>query len=361
MQGEACDTCDTEHDTFKAAMAAAAAAVAADEDASSEEANDNSDEVAGETARDTASDTGDDDIPQQAPRDDDLGILPVDDDAEPAAVAVADAEPESASDAPPAQAVASADADLGILTQETAQLLDSGVIALNSERLRTIYLYGLSQGNNPHAFSKIGDCNSEPPFFLAKFDRGEYDLGPYGSLQPVIEHFAGSFDRNSAAVWTGNHVWALFDATWSNPALCQPGEIPLACEFRIQKPSIALIRLGTNEAGNAALFEENMRRVITFALEHGTIPVLGTKADRLEDSDAMNALIRDLAAEYGVPLWDFSAAADQVPARGLMPDGFHLTYFPPDYSQPLALQSGHGMQNLTALLALDTVWREVAR
>ena len=114
-----------------------------------------------------------------------------------------------------------------------------------------------------------------------------------------------------------------------------------------------LIRLGTNEAYSPQLFEENMRRVVAFALERGTIPVLATKADQREANDAINTIIRNLAAEYKVPLWDFGAAAAQIPARGLSTDGVHLTYFPPDYTQPFALQSGHGLQNLCGPSGFD--------
>jgi hypothetical protein len=222
--------------------------------------------------------------------------------------------------------------------------------------VRDIYRRGQALGNDPHAFSEIGDCNSEPPFFLAKFDRGEYNLGPYTDLQPVIDQFAGSFERQSLTVWTGNHAWALFDATWSNPAYCQPGETPIACEFRLQRPSLVLIRLGTNEAGHAEMFEASLRQIIEFSMERGVIPVLGTKADRIEGSDRHNEIVRALAEEYGVPLWDFGRVADTLPARGLMADGFHMTYTPPDYTLPDALQSGHSVQNLMALMALNTVW-----
>jgi hypothetical protein len=173
----------------------------------------------------------------------------------------------------------------------------------------------------------------------------------------VIDHFAGSFVRESAAVWTGNHAWALFDPVWANPAICQPGESPIACEFRIQRPSLVLIRLGTNEAGSPDLFETNLRLIIEFSIERGVIPVLGTKADRIEGSDANNAIIRRLAAEYEVPLWDFGRVADTLPMRGLLVDGFHLSYAPPDYTMPFALQAGHSVQNLMALMALNTVWR----
>ena len=271
------------------------------------------------------------------------------------------ASPDHAEAAPPAEEapdpVSSQAEDLGILAPDTAAWLSAGIISTGGPNVREIYVRGLALGNNPHAFSKVGDCNSEPPFFLAKFDTGEYDLGAYGNLQGVIEHFAGSFGRESLAAWSGNHVWAVLDPMWANPNFCQAGETPLACEFRLNRPSVVLIRLGTNEVGSPQLFEDNLRQVIEFAIAHGTIPVLGTKADRLEGSDAMNAIIRALAAEYQIPLWDFGKAAERIPARGLMPDGIHLSYAPPYYSDPATLQTGHGLQNLTALMALDAVWR----
>ncbi len=60
-----------------------------------------------------------------------------------------------------------------------------------------------------------------------------------------------------------------------------------------------------------------------------------------------------------LPLWDFGRIADTLPGRGVMADGFHLTYVPPDYTAPYALQTGHSVQNLIALMALNTVWRNV--
>lgn len=299
----------------------------------------------------------------------DTGLLPVDDlgilDANsPAAVVLNAGPPAAASPAAinPAPTVdpALAQPDLGIIPPEAAAWQLAGrFISLGGDNVRQIYLNGLARGNNPHAFSKLGDCNSAAPYFLVKFDGGIYDLGPYSHLQPVIDHFSGSFARASMTVWSGNHVWAVLDPAWANPAHCWAGETPLACELRLNRPSILLIRLGTNEVGSPQLFEQKMREVIEFTIANGTIPVLGTKADRLEGDDSMNGIIRALAEEYDIPLWDFSRVAEQIPSRGLMPDGFHLNYFPPNYTQALALQSGHPVQNLTALMVLDAVWREV--
>jgi LysM repeat protein len=235
--------------------------------------------------------------------------------------------------------------------------LNLGFISAIDPSMRTVYERGLALGNDPHAFSKVGDCNSEAPFFLFHFDDGQYSLGAYAYLQPAINHFAGSFARESLAVWTGNHTWAVIDSTWSNPAYCNSGESPLACEYRLHRPSVALIRLGTNDVGRPDLFESSMREIIEFSLDSGVIPILGTKPDRVEGSDANNVMVRKLAAEYKVPLWDYSYVADTLPGRGLWRDGIHMNWMGLDFSQPAVLQTGHPAHNLTALMALDAVWR----
>jgi len=248
--------------------------------------------------------------------------------------------------------------DLGIIAPDTAAWVrQPGLFTTGGARVREIFERGQARGNNAHAFSKVGDCNSELPFFLGRFDSGDYDLGPYAYLQPAIDHFAGSFGRQSMAVWTGSHAWSVLDPTWANPALCLPGETPLGCEFRLHRPSVVLIRLGTNEAYSPALFEQHMRAIIEYSIEQGVIPLLGTKADQLEGSDRINDIVRQLAAEYEVPLWDFGRVASTVPGRGLREDGFHMTWYPLTYGDPRALQAGHSVHNLAALIALHTVWQ----
>ncbi len=66
-----------------------------------------------------------------------------------------------------------------------------------SDTARELYHHGQASGNNPRAFSKIGDGEISTEWFFTAFDLGEdyYDLGPYQNLRPVIEHFAGSFGR----------------------------------------------------------------------------------------------------------------------------------------------------------------------
>jgi hypothetical protein len=92
------------------------------------------------------------------------------------------------------------------------------------------------------------------------------------------------------------------------------------------------------------------------------IPILGTKADRFEGpGNVNNAIIRRLATDYGVPLWDFDLLAGTIPGRGLTVDNVHMTtFFAHDWTQPVAFQRGHGVHNLTALMALDAVLEVIA-
>ena len=225
---------------------------------------------------------------------------------------------------------------------------------------RQIYARGQELGRDPAAYSKLGDSTIENPFFMARFDEGPYDLGEYAYLQGAIDFFAGSHGRQGVGVRRGFHSWTVTDPTWADKSLCQANESSVACEIRLHNPSIMLIRLGSNDAGVPGGFEQNMRQVIDITIKNGVIPVLGTKADRFEGSNANNEILRRLAAEYQIPLWDFDLVAGTVPGRGLDIDGVHLTtFYAHNYTSPTAFQRGHSLHNLTALMALDAIWREV--
>ncbi len=224
--------------------------------------------------------------------------------------------------------------------------------------VREIYAAGQALGRNPNAYAKVGDSTIENPHFLTRFDEGGYNLGDYAGLQAVIDQFRGSHARDSVAVRIGLHAWTANDPAWAEPGLCLPNETPVACEIRLQNPSIVLIRLGTNDAGVSELFANNIRQILDTAIAAGVIPVIGTKGDFHEGSDENNAILRALAAEYRVPLWDYARVADTLPGRGLDQDAAHmLTFYSHDYSDPTAFTRGHAMHNLTALMALDAVWR----
>jgi len=227
-----------------------------------------------------------------------------------------------------------------------------------SQTARDIYQRGLALGNNPRAFSKVGDCNSATPYFLAPFDKGEYRLGgAYAYLQPAIDHFAGSFNRDGAVARDGLNTASVFDSIWSLPALCQKGESPLACEVRTQRPSLAIISLGTNgDWQTNAEYEANMRRILDLLIERGVVPILSTKADNLEGGDRFNQIVAKLAAEYALPLWDFAPVARALPGWGLA-DTYHLVWGQSYYDTAPRPLTGWQARNLTALQALDAVWR----
>ncbi|MGQ9909140.1 MAG: LysM peptidoglycan-binding domain-containing protein [Candidatus Flexifilum sp.] len=227
--------------------------------------------------------------------------------------------------------------------------------------IRAIHAYGMMQGLvDPHAFSKLGDSTIESPFFMDRFDQpGSYNLGDYGFLQGAIDHFRGSFARDSVAVRVGLHSWSIFDSMWSD-ARCAPGETLIACEFRLHRPAYLFIRLGANDVGVPGYFESSMRQIAQYAIEHGVIPIIGTKPD-LREGTINNTILRQIAADLRVPLWDFELVAATVPGRGLEQDGVHLnTFYAHDWRLPDGFRRGHGLHSLTGLIALDRVWRAVA-
>ena len=242
------------------------------------------------------------------------------------------------------------------------------VVPALSAKMKALYQEGLRQGNNPKAFSKIGDCQNITSHFLGFFDQPAlYNLGEkYASLQGVIEQFKGSFGRDSAAVRAGFNVAAVLSPLQADPKVCQAGETPLACELRLHKPSIAFISMETWWAKKPAEeYARYMRQIIEAVLAQKAVPILATKADNLEGDHAVNAAIAQLAYEYDIPLWNFWLAVQPLPYHGLNDDGFHLTndLSTPDdpllyrrLSDPLAARVAWPVRNITALQALQAVW-----
>src|SRR5512138_3467779 len=101
-----------------------------------------------------------------------------------------------------------------------------------SARVRAIYEQGIALGNNPHAFSKIGDCESTPTWFMGAFDGKptEYSLGSHTNLEAVITAFHGSFGRTSLAAGRGFSSANALAPLWADRKLCQKNETPLDCE-----------------------------------------------------------------------------------------------------------------------------------
>jgi hypothetical protein len=186
-------------------------------------------------------------------------------------------------------------------------------------------------------------------------------------LAPTISYFKGSYSRVSSAAVGGFSTTKVLDPALDRGA-CNGGETPLACEYRVNKPSVALILLGTGDQHSWQGFEARYRTIIEYTIKQGIVPVLMTKADDLESKEDTapvgftNDTIRRLALEYDIPLLDLRKAVEPLPNFGCGPDGFHYNS-PPD-GQTTTFDAAHliygfNMRNLTALQALDALRRYV--
>jgi hypothetical protein len=218
-----------------------------------------------------------------------------------------------------------------------------------------IYRRGLEMGNNPQAFSKVGDGEISAAWFLTDFDLGHefYELGSYSGLETTIEYFAGSFSRQGMAAHRGFNAQRVLDPSLADPRLCQLNETPLDCELRLNHPSFAMISMGTNQVWQPEEFETGMRQIIETLIEHGVVPVLSTKADNLEGDGRINLTIARLAVEYDLPLWNFWSTVQSLPEHGLQKDEEHLTYYPNIFTDPEAMKHAWPVRNLSALQLLE--------
>lgn len=238
-------------------------------------------------------------------------------------------------------------------------------------RVHAIFAAGQSMGNRANVFSKVGDSITSSDVFLKPFSEGNYNLRDYAYLQAVIDYYleetardGDSFANTSLAAKGGWSVWHEFDADSADPAYCLPDETPLVCEYRVVQPAVALILLGTNDVltMSTVKYEEYMRRVIEVSIDMGVIPVVSTLPDYYSEEAkvrAMNEIIVRLTGEYQVPLWDYWASLQGYPKRGLSIDGIHPSWAVPADFTPTFLHYGMTNRNLTALQALDAVWRLV--
>jgi uncharacterized protein YraI len=236
--------------------------------------------------------------------------------------------------------------------------------------VREIYQRGQQLGNNPNAFTKIGDSISTNLESYDAIGRGIYNLGAYGNLQTAIDRFANSgfnsFLHVSAAAGPGWTTSIALDPAFRNPALCKLEESPLECELGRSKPSVAIIQLGTNDLQylNAATFGANLDKIVDIAVARGVIPVLTTIPYRTgyeSLSEEFNNVIRGVASRRGVPLMDLKKAFDGLGNGGVSGDGIHPSLPPGGYPDTAnfangeALQSGYTVRNLLVLQTLERV------
>ena len=240
---------------------------------------------------------------------------------------------------------------------------DLPVIPTISEHALEVYARGQAAGRDPHAFSKVGDCQNVPSMFLSIFDHdGFFTLGSENAyLRTTIDWYSDSFSRESEAVRRGFNAASVVSPLWANPESCEPGESPLQCEIRLHNPSIAIVSLETWWAGKPENYEKYVRQILEGLLDEDVLPILATKADNLEGDHRINRILVQLAREYDIPLWNFWAAVQPLPDHGLLDDQFHLTFDVNNFDDPEVMQAAWPWRNLTALQALDAVRKAVSQ
>jgi hypothetical protein len=227
------------------------------------------------------------------------------------------------------------------------------VVSAVPENAREIYLRGQELGNDPHAFSIFGDCQSEPDVFMGVYetDPDLYNALP-ADLQQTVDWFRGSFNRLSPTVRPGTTTAALLWTLWhQNQFTCTGLETPLQCELRIHKPSFVIIQVGTHyETRNKAY----MGLILDQLIAAGVVPILSTKADNREHDDHVDAEYAQLAVQYNIPVWNFWATVEGLPNRGL-----YTRSDAPLQGDLYLTDQAVAIHRLTALQALDAVRRAV--
>jgi hypothetical protein len=206
-------------------------------------------------------------------------------------------------------------------------------------------------GNDPKHYSVAGDCQSIPNVFLGIFDGDRYRLSDADApLAETITNFKGQFIRDGVAVKDGFGISSILNPMMSDANICQPNETPLDCEFRINKPSILFINMGTNwKNSSAEAYEKYLRQVVDYAIERGVVPILSAKIDNVEGDHSINKVTAAVAHDYDLPYWNLWLAADKLPNHGLDSDRGNI-YFSVDAQY---------LREISGLRALDAVWRGV--
>ncbi|MBI5961201.1 MAG: SH3 domain-containing protein [Chloroflexi bacterium] len=261
--------------------------------------------------------------------------------------------------------------------EDTTGPANIDVVSGVSSNARTIFLDGRAKGNLAHVFTRVGDSISASPNFLFPIGYGNYQLGNFGYLGGAISFFSGPngrgqnpFAANSIAARNGWSTESVLNPANADPGVCKAGETPLACEYRVNRPAVALIMLGTNDAGGmpSNVFSANLQAIVQTSINMGVIPVLSTIPPKHYNAATdgrvaeFNQLIIATARAYDVPLWNYWLAMSQLPQEGLAADGVHPSV-PPDglngVFDSTHLQYGFPMRNLTALQVLYILWQQV--
>lgn len=277
-----------------------------------------------------------------------------------------------------AQAQSSTDPSIQIMTER----LQSVPIFTNlgTPRVYDIFHWGQQISKRADVFTTVGDSNTTNGDFMRPLglSQSDCDLGAYANLQATIDYFTAAFEgqennpftRKSAAADRGFGSANVLDPFWADRGMCERGETPLLCEYRVSRPSAAIIMLGQIDINFGGLsadeYRANMERIIRHSIGDGVIPVLTTIVflpDRAEYRQSLeyNMALLDLSQAYDVPLINLWAAAQSLPNYGIGPDRSHLAARVGSFCSFTGAERelGGTLRNLLTLQALDELRRTV--
>ncbi len=226
------------------------------------------------------------------------------------------------------------------------------IIPEATDTAREIYRRGLAMGNNPHAFSKVGDGQNLSRIFLGVYDhplqRGKSIAA--ANLVDTIDYFTGCFNRDGQAVRADFTAPSVLSQSETDPEVCLPDENPLECELRIHRPTFVLISLEVPfPERTPEVYERYLRQIIDYVISQGAVPILATKADNLEKDYSINLTTARLAVEYDIPLWNWWEAAQPLANHGI--DSYRNGFF--------ISEQAWDERNKTFLQTLDHLWESL--
>ncbi len=266
--------------------------------------------------------------------------------------------------------------DLNTLPHNTGPLNFSNLISGITNNALRIYTQGQAMGRRADVFAKVGDSITVSYHMFQPIGEQRYDLDAFEHLQPVIDYFSraevrqgNAFTNVSAAAGVGWTAAAVLLPEFADPAQCLPDEIPLACEYRRIDPAFALIMFGTNDVGYVPEidYQHNLERIVQLSIDAGVVPVLSTippRAGYEEKVMRFNQIVREVASQYDIPLWDYHYTMAVHSQTSLAFDGVHPSLPARGHDdvavfKPANLPYGYVLRNLSALYVLDALWKQV--
>lgn len=273
--------------------------------------------------------------------------------------------------------IAQSNTDTSDLSVQEMEDYLSGIAVFSrfdADSLEALFDAGQTLGNRANVFTTVGDSNTSNGDFLRPLGLTQNDcrFGPYAPLRRTIEYFSAaprtgyrnSFTNDSVAAEIGFGTPMVLDPFWADQSQCQRNETPLSCEYRVTRPSVAIIMLGQVDNNQAQLpvedYAANMETIIQTTISQGIIPVVTTivfQPDREEYERSLRynlALVR-LSEQYDIPLLNLWAAVQMLPNTGIGPDRSHLSARVGSFCafDGPEQELGGTLRNLLTLQALD--------